>query len=1407
MGTGYTRNDTANNIADGNVINAADFDGEFDAIESAFNSSSGHTHDGTSSEGAPIEVVGPTQDVVITASALRPKTDNTVDLGTSSLMYKDGFFDGTVTVHSLVVLDDEGTDATIKLDGNYPDGSANVAMGLTALDSLDGSSPGGNNIAIGNAALTALTTGSHNIAIGSSAGDALTTGGKNIAIGFEALSTEDGNGESTAIGYQALKTQNAGASGLNVAVGYLAGTAVSTGVKNTLLGAEAGDAINSGGSNVAVGYNALTATTTSSSNTAVGADALKTNVTGASNVAVGNTALEVATGSNNTAIGKDAGNLITSGAANTIIGQFDGNQGTLQTLDIRTSSNHIVLSDGAGEPRIVVENNGRVLVGNTSAIQVGNGQHVFQVGNTDANIFSTLRYSNSSGGSRITLGHTRSASVGTVGTAVVDNDVLGQIDFAGDDGSDVVTIGARIKAEVDGTPSSNNMPSALTFSTFEASGSLTERMRITDTGEVGINSATPVAALHIADIGTTGPAVFIAGGSGTEGDITFPHDENADIGHWNTSSNTFTSRIHIDTSGNVGLGTNSPSVPLDIQHDTDNTGINVSLFSTTQGAGSTLRLAHSLNDTIGTQTAVTVNDTLGKILFSGSTGSSFYDGAAIIADATQNYTGSNAGTRLEFYTTSNSTQTLSERMLIDHDGNVGIGTSTPSSLVSGGDGPILSIGGTDTALGVGEKTGTISFITSDASYTGTYSDGIAAEIAALSETSVGGGYGLAFYTGVTTSSDRGERVRITDTGDVGIGTSTPSTKLHIADTSNDTRITLESTSDNASDGPVLDLYRNSANPDDNDNIGIIQFNGENDAGEKITYARMDSFIEDASDGTEDARLTFSLQSAGSSTQLLGLRTDTGGSRGQVVVNEGTVDIDFKVEGDTTTNLFYVDASEDRVGIGTSTPASSLHVSSGTAGDAVITIEADTDNNDEDDTPSVKFLQDGGATTASIGLVGSSGAPFTNSDSNNLFLHAEGSQGIDFATGTELRMRVDQNGKVGIGNTSNAVDELLHIEQNTSGDAATIKVQNGHASSGADAILQLQTVGNNFSIQTFPDADTGNANRTSFKSTAGSSFFTFDPDGQTGILTINGANIGFGTTDPDSFVPTNVSGGRDVVNVGSGGGTYIAARNDSTISAGNVIGAYLIRSNDSSGVKFGGMRGKADDSSGNFHLELYAGNSTTDTSGALGAFQISDANDTFVPKGGVNVGKDADGTYNSTEEQVAVFYDNSSTFVRINVRAPSSGGDDVFKFQDGTLRAEIEANGDFLSASNSYGSTSDERLKENIELSGSQWDDVKALQIKKYSMKEDNLDAPNMLGVIAQDLQASGMNGLVKSHTLIDAEDNPILDNDGNEQNFLSVKYSILYMKAVKALQEAMTKIESLETENTAIKARLDALET
>ena len=102
MGTGYTRNDTADNIADGNIINASDLDGEFDALQSAFDNSTGHTHDGTAGEGAPIEKVGPNQEVVVTATVLRPAANNTIDLGVAtSNEFKNLYIDGTAYLDSV----------------------------------------------------------------------------------------------------------------------------------------------------------------------------------------------------------------------------------------------------------------------------------------------------------------------------------------------------------------------------------------------------------------------------------------------------------------------------------------------------------------------------------------------------------------------------------------------------------------------------------------------------------------------------------------------------------------------------------------------------------------------------------------------------------------------------------------------------------------------------------------------------------------------------------------------------------------------------------------------------------------------------------------------------------------------------------------------------------------------------------------------------------------------------------------------------------------------------------------------------------------------------------------------------------------------------------------------------------
>jgi len=127
---GYTRQAAAN-ITTGSVIDADDFNDEYNQVQSAFNASTGHTHDGTAAEGAPIEKIGPSQDIVATASVLRPKTTNAIDLGTTALQYKDAFFDGTVKTDTLTVDENATITGNLTVSGSF---SGNVtASARTAL--------------------------------------------------------------------------------------------------------------------------------------------------------------------------------------------------------------------------------------------------------------------------------------------------------------------------------------------------------------------------------------------------------------------------------------------------------------------------------------------------------------------------------------------------------------------------------------------------------------------------------------------------------------------------------------------------------------------------------------------------------------------------------------------------------------------------------------------------------------------------------------------------------------------------------------------------------------------------------------------------------------------------------------------------------------------------------------------------------------------------------------------------------------------------------------------------------------------------------------------------------------------------------------------------------------------------
>ena len=274
----------------------------------------------------------------------------------------------------------------------------NVAVGGNALRNNGTASFAWQNTAIGVSAGSNVTGGTNNIFMGYNCGGAISGGGQNIIIGAEAYLNKTGSNfqNNVIIGYKAGSGSTQTSPNDQILIGQQAGYNATSGaiaIGNFAVSGNGGfqsvgighRALNSGGyiRNTAVGhYCMLNADQTAQENTAMGYYALKQLTTGDGNVAIGNqTALNITTGSYNTLVGNYAGDAlttptantfigqnsggnITTGSKNTIIGIFNGNQ---HGLDIRTSSNNIVLSDGDGNPRVIVDGSGNLLAGKTSS--------------------------------------------------------------------------------------------------------------------------------------------------------------------------------------------------------------------------------------------------------------------------------------------------------------------------------------------------------------------------------------------------------------------------------------------------------------------------------------------------------------------------------------------------------------------------------------------------------------------------------------------------------------------------------------------------------------------------------------------------------------------------------------------------------------------------------------------------------------------------------------------------------------------------------------------------------------------------------------------------------------------------------------------------------------------------------
>ncbi len=177
--------------------------------------------------------------------------------------------------------------------------------------------------------------------------------------------------------------------------------------------------------------------------------------------------------------------------------------------------------------------------------------------------------------------------------------------------------------------------------------------------------------------------------------------------------------------------------------------------------------------------------------------------------------------------------------------------------------------------------------------------------------------------------------------------------------------------------------------------------------------------------------------------------------------------------------------------------------------------------------------------------------------------------------------------------------------------------------------------------------------------------------------------------------------------------------------------------------------------------------------------------------------------------------NDSSASGTTLAMNNQGTGDLIKCQNSTAGKYffVKTDGDCENSNNAYGAFSDVRLKTNIVDASSQLEDIKALRIRKYNLKTDP-DGPLQLGLIGQEAELVSP-GLVRESpeeenyyddTDLDQEGNPILKSRETGKTIKTLKYSILYMKNVKATQELAALVEAQAATIADLTSRIEALE-
>jgi hypothetical protein len=451
---------------------------------------------------------------------------------------------------------------------------------------------------------------------------------------------------------------------------------------------------------------------------------------------------------------------------------------------------------------------------------------------------------------------------------------------------------------------------------------------------------------------------------------------------------------------------------------------------------------------------------------------------------------------------------------------------------------------------------------------------------------------------------------------------------------------------------------------------------------------------------------------------------------EVVFNDGGTNYDFRIEGDTNANLFFVDASADAVGLGTSSPGYRLTVvdnSSGVQG----------------------RFESSSTSGTTLGFVNTA----TNGRNYRIgsnYVTGNGEFAIYDDTAAASRLFINSSGSVGIGTTS--PQELFHVNTGASGGQ----------------VLRMSTNGTDIG---YLYQNTGGVILGAYSTR----FLGFETNGSERARIDSSGRLLVGTS-------TN-QGSANLQIKGSDSSCGIFLQRDVDASALTSAGNYL------AWLRFGNQQGFVG-------AEILAETDAAWNSGG----------DTTDNPGRLVFSTTADGASSPTERMritnlgVPRFFSSDSGLIQA-ISAGSATNENIFvgshsatSNTTGSNCILIKANGDIQNTNNSYTGISDIKLKENIVDAGSQWDDLKALRVVKYNLKpETNQETHTQIGLIAQEVE------LVCPRLV---KDNPDRNAEGNDLGTVtkSVNYSVLYMKAVKALQEAMERIEALEAKVAALEA-------